>query len=250
MQNEHAEYIRISENKDTAVLMVHGIVGTPRYFDNIIPLFPEEWSIYNILLDGHGKKVEDFCQTSMVKWKAQVSERICDMEKEYDNIIIVAHSMGTLLSMDAALKNTGKIRKMLLFAVPLKPFVKPVALTQALKVVLKRVSEDKDTELAAKKQYSIEPDRRLWKYFGFIPRYVELLKLVKDVRGKVNEINVPCSVFICGNDEMVSVKSQKYLNSNPLFTNCFLEKSSHNWFCESDFEIVKKEIEKFLNKKS
>lgn len=244
MQNKHEEFIRISDNKKVACLMVHGIVGTPRYFDKLIPLLPEDWSIYNILLDGHGKKAEDFCKTSMKKWKAQVEDIITMLENDHEEIVVIAHSMGTLLTLDASMRNGTKIKQMVLFAVPLVPFVKPVALSMALKVVFKIAKEDEAEELAAKKQYSIEPDWRLWKYMGFAPRYIELLGLIREVKGKINNVNIPCSIFMCGNDEMVSRKSCKHLKQNKNFTNHFLKNSSHNWFEENDFEYVKQEIKK------
>ena len=73
---DHREYIRISDHKQTAVLMIHGIIGSPRHFDMLIPLIPAEWSIYNILLDGHGKRVEDFAESSEDLKKCSISARV------------------------------------------------------------------------------------------------------------------------------------------------------------------------------
>ena len=64
----HKEFIKEAEGANTAILMIHGIFGTPRHFDDIISLVPDNWSVYNILLDGHGKGVKEFSRTSMAKW--------------------------------------------------------------------------------------------------------------------------------------------------------------------------------------
>ena len=69
---EHLEYIRIVDHADTAVLFIHGIVGTPNHFHAFIPLVPEHISVCNLLLDGHGGSVKDFSHTSMRKWVVQV----------------------------------------------------------------------------------------------------------------------------------------------------------------------------------
>ena len=45
---KHNEYIRVSDNANVAVLMVHGIAGTPAHFRDLIPMIPEEWSVYNL----------------------------------------------------------------------------------------------------------------------------------------------------------------------------------------------------------
>lgn len=244
MDNKHMEYTRIAENKKTVCFMVHGIVGTPRYFDRIIPYLPEEWSIYNILLDGHGGSVEDFCNTSMAKWKKQVKEALGKLSEEYEEIIIFAHSMGTLLCMEVAEGYKDKITRMILFAVPLCPFLKPQALCTSLKVIFKKVNEDKETEVNAREQYSVTPDWRIWKYIGFAPRYSELLSLSGKIRKRVGMVRIPATVFMSGKDEMVSRNSYGYLLKNPLFETHCLDNSSHNWFDEKDFEYITQEIKK------
>lgn len=246
MQNRHEEYIRIGKDKRTACLMVHGITGTPRYFDDIIPILPEEWGIYNILLDGHGKDVSDFSKTSMEKWRRQVGTILDGLAKEYEEIYIFAHSMGTLLCMEQAQRFADKIKHMVLFAVPLCPRLKVGTLVTTLKVIFERVNEKNELEVSARGQYSIEKDRRLWRYMGFVPRYVELLMLCRKMRGKVCDIKVPAMVFMCGKDEMVGEKSWDYLLDNPHFTKYCLDQSSHNHFDELDFKYVTQEIKKLL----
>ena len=247
MLNCHNEYIRITDDKKTAVLMVHGIVGTPRFFDCMIPLIPSEYSIYNILLDGHGRKVEDFCKTSMEKWKKQVRDKLNEIRDRHDEIIIVAHSMGTLLTINSVVENSDKIKKMVLFAVPLKPRLKFITVKTSLKVIFKAVDENNDYEVNSREQYSIEPDWRLWRYVGFAPRYIELLNLAANMRKRVKAINVPCDVFICGNDEMVSLKSIKYFEDNSNFKVHVLKNSSHNKFDKKDFKHVSKIIKKCIS---
>ena len=50
-------YIREIAGADTALLMIHGIVGTPAHFSMLYPYVPKDWSIYNMVLDGHGGSV-------------------------------------------------------------------------------------------------------------------------------------------------------------------------------------------------
>ena len=60
----HQEYIREIPGAKTAVLMLHGIAGTPDHFEMLLPLVPADWSIYNILLDGKNRS-----GTCSVNWK-------------------------------------------------------------------------------------------------------------------------------------------------------------------------------------
>ena len=49
---DHSPFTRQGSGKN-AVLLIHGIAGSPGHFRELIPAIPETYSIYNILLDGH-----------------------------------------------------------------------------------------------------------------------------------------------------------------------------------------------------
>ena len=107
----HKEYVRLVDSADTAVLFIHGIVGTPNHFTDFVNLVPIEMSVCNMLLDGHGKGVSEFSKTSMAKWKSQVDAKVKELSKTHSKIIIVAHSMGTLFAINESVKHPDKILK-------------------------------------------------------------------------------------------------------------------------------------------
>ena len=98
----HSSYIRLVPGAKTAVLMVHGIVGTPRHFDFLLDTVPQDVSVMNILLPGHGGTVKDFANASMKQWKQTVAEAMETLCTTHERVIVVAHSMGTLLTAEAA----------------------------------------------------------------------------------------------------------------------------------------------------
>ena len=59
----HQTYINEKPNAKTVVLMIHGILGTTRHFNFLIPYINKEYSIYNLLLKGHGSDalIFDIC---------------------------------------------------------------------------------------------------------------------------------------------------------------------------------------------
>lgn len=242
----HEEYVKVVEGGNTAVLMIHGIFGTPRHFDEIIHLIPEEWSVYNILLDGHGKGVREFACTSMDKWKTQVDSMLGNLYEKYENIYLIGHSMGTLLSLDISHKYADKIRAMILLAVPLKVLLKPVSAVNSFKLIFKLTSMDNPMDVAAKNAHSVQHDAFFWHYAGWIPRYFELFALIRKVRKGIENITVPCYTFQSKKDEMVAFGSIKYLNKNPLFENKVLEKSMHFYYDPLDFEYLKENIKIIL----
>ena len=101
----HKEYKRIVANAEKAILFIHGIVGTPNHFKNLLPLIPDDLSVYNILLDGHGKGVKDFSKTAMGKWEAQVAAAVEELAKNHKEVYIVAHSLGCLLAIEQAISD-------------------------------------------------------------------------------------------------------------------------------------------------
>ena len=169
----HKEYKRICNGADKAVLFIHGIVGTPNHFSDFVQLVPDHISVHNVLLDGHGKGVQDFSKTSMAKWKLQVTLSVMELADTHKEIYIVAHSLGSLLAIEQAISNP-KVTKLFLLATPLKLFLKPKMFRNSIRMYLGKIPPD-DAELAAaKKCYGIGPDKNPLHYLGWAPRYWEL----------------------------------------------------------------------------
>lgn len=227
----HSEYIRVSEDNKTAILMIHGIAGTPDHFRDLVPLIPEGWSVYNILLEGHGKEVRDFGAASMKKWKAQVAARLEEIREKHDRIIIVTHSMGGLFAIQEAISDPEKIVQLFLLVLPLRAFVRPVTVVSSLKIVLGRVKESDSvvdrTARMMREDCSIRLNRRFWEYIFWLPRMIELLWEIRKTRNMLHELAVPCETYQSARDELVSMKTCKYLENHPYIKNTVLENSGH-----------------------
>ena len=91
----------------------------------------------------------------MKKWKRQVSDTMKDLAERYENILIAAHSMGTLFALSESIKYEEKVKGLFLLAVPLKLFLKPSASVNSIKVILNRVSEDDPAAMAARGAYKM-----------------------------------------------------------------------------------------------
>ena len=243
---EHTEYVRIIDNSNTAILFIHGIVGTPNHFNEFVSLVPESFSVYNLLLDGHGKSVKDFSKTSMKKWEAQVASVVDELSLTHEKIYIVAHSLGTLFAIDQAIKNK-KVCKLFLLAVPLRLSIKPKMPINSLKVYFDKIRSDDYEALAAKKCYGIEKDKNPFHYIGWIPRFLELFAKIRRTRQTVNLLNTICLVYQSEKDEMVSSRSAKYFENKPNVLVNKLKKSGHYYYDKEDFDFLITEFKKILN---
>lgn len=228
----HKEYIREIPGSDTVVLCIHGILGSPNQFKPLLGQIPKEWSVFNILLDGHGKKVQDLSRSSMTKWKGQVQRTLTYLSVRYSKIIILAHSMGALFALQTAAQKNPRIKALFLIDIPLVPFLRPVCIGNSLEVIWDCIPADNTIALAQKDAFSIHPDKRLWLYLGWIPRYMELFREIAQTRKCIPNIKVPCRVFLSQRDELVSLRSYKYLKGNPRIKVSMLEGATHFYFSE------------------
>lgn len=231
-------YIREIAGADTALLMIHGIVGTPAHFSMLYPYVPGNWSIYNMVLAGHGGSVEDFAAANMARWKQQTADWIAELSLRYEKIVIAAHSMGTLLAMEAVLQRPGRTSGLFLLNVPLKVLVRPRAVSNAFKVIFNRVSPTDDMARAMQQAYGIRADARLFKYLRWVPNYIALFRLIRQSRRRCGQIPVPCVCVQSDRDELVAPSSTKYLTGNPHIAVYRLERSGHFGYENKEREIL------------
>lgn len=57
----------MERQRRVAVLMIQGILGTIAHFTPppFLPLIPTDWTVHNLLLEGHEGRVKDFLHASM-----------------------------------------------------------------------------------------------------------------------------------------------------------------------------------------
>jgi len=203
----HEEYVRIIPDADTAVLFIHGIVGTPNHFRDVIPLLdlvPENYSVYNVLLDGHGRTVDDFAKTSMKKWRMQVWGIFEQLSKTHERVILVAHSMGTLFSIQLATEHPEIVPFLFLLAVPLRPGIRLMTIRNLLCLVFGKLRDDVPLEAATMKVCGVQTTRKLWKYLKWIPQYLQLFREIYRTEKVLDKLNVPCVTYQSRRDELVA----------------------------------------------
>lgn len=241
----HEPYKRILENADIAILMIHGIVGTPDHFAPFMELIPQNYSVLNMLLDGHGKQAKDFAKTSMKKWEQQVNEAVEELSQQHKEIYIVAHSMGCLLAIEQAIQNP-KITKLFFLGVPMRLFLKPRMAITCAKVYFDKIAPNDVLANAAKTCYGIAPDKNLFRYLTWLPRYLELFSKISATCHILHKLNTPCLAFQSIRDELVSVRSAKILSQNPCICVTQLPNSGHCYYEKQDLDLLTERFKAFV----
>lgn len=243
----HREIIKILPDAKNAVLFIHGIVGTPDHFRDFIPMVPNTWSVCNLLLKGHGKGVRDFANASMKEWRNQVDQALDMLREQHENIIIVAHSMGTLFAIRSTVKDPHNIRHLFLMETPLRMHLRPAALSTSIKVLFNRISPSDVKMVSARNAYGINPDKRLWKYISWLPRYIELFRESFKTQKDIPLLDTPCTVYQSLKDEVVSNASLRYLKKSNIKIH-ILQESGHFHLAENDKTLVLKHLQSLCNR--
>lgn len=230
----HEPFKRIVPGAKNAVLFVHGINATPRFFDTYIAALPEDVSVHSVLLPGHGGSVIEFGKHSAKEWESHVRAALDALRKTHERVYIVAHSLGTLLSIREAVRDDRRIAGMLLLCVPLRIWSKPTAWWGKLAKGLGGKASQEELHTC----YGHEVDARIWRYIGWIPRYVELFALSREARQVVHRVKAPTVVFMAGKDEQVSLRSEKCMAGNPAIAMKRMPLSTHHLFTPEDKAAV------------
>ena len=230
----HSEVKRIVPGAECAVLFVHGINATPRFFDEYIAALPDGISVHSVLLPGHGGSVRAFGKHSAAEWETHVRTALDALRAAHERVHIMAHSLGTLLSIREAVRDDRRIAGMLLLCVPLRIWSRPTAWWGKLAKGLGGKASREELQTC----YGHEVDARLWRYIGWVPRYAELFRLSREARQIVCRLKVPTVVFMAGNDEQVSLRSEKSMADNPAIRMMRMPRSTHHLFTPEDKKAV------------
>lgn len=242
----HEEYIRRVPGSKMAVLMIHGIVGTPDHFRPFIPLFPDDWSVYNILLDGHGGGVKDFSETSMEKWKDQVFSRVEEILRYSDRVMILGHSMGCLFAVEAAVRYPDRVAQLFLLSIPLRLRIPLSTLAQTLRLGLGKVRPQDTVAIEMREDGGVKLEVGFCKYIPWTPRFVELLLEMRRTEKLLPRLTVPTEAYHGMRDELVSEKSLDVLKQHTEARCVCLPDSGHFRYGEADSEVLRKRLKDFI----
>lgn len=226
----HAPLKRIVPGARTAELMIHGVNATPRFFDEFVQATPQDVSVHNLLLPGHGAGVLDFARTEKNAWRLHVEQALQELCETHEQVFLVGHSLGAALAIRCAERAGSRVKGMLLIAPPLRIRVRLRGLVKNICMGAGLVGDPEKL----RRYYGTEIDLRVWRYLGWIPRYAELLAECRVARRVFPQIAIPARVFLSPRDEMVSMRTRGETEKCPAATFLLLPDSGHYEFSPED----------------
>lgn len=241
----HKPYTRLVSGADTAVLFIHGILGTPDHFIPFLPLVPDTVSVVNLLLDGHGHGVREFSRTAMVKWEAQVGNAVDSLLIGHKKVYIAAHSLGTLLAIEQTVKKP--IAGLFLLAVPIRLGIKPRVVATCWKVFRGHIKDTDLYTIAAKNCCGVTQSGNLLLYLGWIPRFLELFCKIRKTRRLLPRLQTKATAYQSAKDELVSPASVSYLQAHSTMKISVLSHSTHYYYEPEDLAFLQQAFRQFLS---
>ncbi len=238
---KHPETKRIVPGARCAVLFIHGIVGTPNHFRQAIDLerlVPEEMSVWNLRLPGHGYGVKEFARSSGDQWRNYVRGAFLELAENHEAVLIVGHSMGTLFSLQLEREFPGQVAGMFLLNVPLRPWLRLWGIGNCLRLALGCVRTDRPREAGILAACGAEPTPFLLKYLTWLPGFVDLFKEIYRTERSLSEPGVAYRIFQSSQDELVSNLTARVLRKNGLRNLTELADSSHFYYPDGDCRLI------------
>ncbi|NMA24689.1 MAG: alpha/beta hydrolase [Clostridiales bacterium] len=244
MAGAHMEFCFKARQSDTVIVFVHGILGSPSQFSYMIDKLGGIFSVENLLLPGHGGTMKEFAASNMAEWQAYVDERILKLQDEYQNIILAAHSMGCLLSVQAALRYPEKIRGLFLMAMPLVIRVRsPYVGGRMISAFQKNASAEISAALT--ESNSVRTGG-IASCLGALPRFAELYFKCRKTRELVSKLKLPMIVVNSEYDETVSHKSLRYVDKMPNVRILTARASGHFYYPKETKELLSDALLHFI----
>lgn len=107
-------------NGDAAVLLIHGLTGTPVEMQAVgRGLAKEGFSAYGMQLAGHCGSEDDLLQTGWQDWYGSVEKAWREISLRHEHVFVAGLSMGALMAMHLSVQHPGKIRGIGLYSTTL-----------------------------------------------------------------------------------------------------------------------------------
>lgn len=228
-----------------AIIYVHGNMGSVKQFVPLINLLQSKSQIdqYNISLPGHDGTISDFKSSNRFAWQQCVNDKISELREEYDGLILVGHSMGGLLLINAAIECPDKIKAVITISLPL--YVKITVRAIKIRILcIGKVHDNENESISAARGMNGVLGITLFNSYKLFPSTLGLFQLMRETKKILHSLTVPLTIIHSANDEIVSTKTvcfaQKVL---PGVSVVPLEQASHFWFPSSELDMIKEQID-------
>ena len=248
MNHNHEPFAIVSAPSDTVILYVHGIMGSPLEFRRITEGFKDEKIHFKaLLLPGHGRNGYAFYRSNADTWQTHVNREIHHLKNNYARIILIGHSLGGLLALNAALRYP--VDGIVLINSPIKTRISFQQISMSLRVLLSSGKTDDRMIRTYRETFSIDLTD-WWTLPLWIPRLLDIHRVARQTEKILDKLTIPVILFQSIHDETVNPISAEIMKrglGDQLQSLTYLNKSTHAYFVDDEFNEIIKGIKRFLS---
>ncbi len=242
----HEEFHRMARQPQGAVLMLHGICGSPEHFRRCIDLesrVPQGYSVHNLCYPGHGGSVRDFGKSKLKAWRDYAFQAFDDLAADHEQVILVGHSMGCLFGLQIAMAYPEKVERLYLLQVPLYVGLRFSGVMNLIRLPFRLIREKNVVGDAMRCACGVQTTPWVFQYIPWIPRLVELLREMHATANRLEELRVPAMAFQSRKDELVSNRSARILRDCGRVEVVEMENSTHFYYTPEDKQQMLQEFD-------
>lgn len=208
----------------TGCLLIHGFTSTPAELRPIgEALHKADYSVYGILLKGHGTQPEDLLAVRYKDWLESAQQGVNKLKQSCQKIVVVGHSLGGLLALQMAARNT--LHGVVTIAAALKLTDPKARLAWFFKHIQKYASSQPKKLPAKQQQYLL--------HYPFFPvaSVAELQSLAWHTRSILPQVTTNALIIQTKDDGTVRPESAEIISKHisSQHKRClWLEKGTHN----------------------
>ncbi len=239
MHDPHAAIYRHDPKAKTAIVAIHGFMGSPAIFEPLIKYVQDEgMGLYAPLLPGHGVSARSFAETRGDLWETHANETIRTVPSNYGNIVLVGHSLGALLCILNTIQAPRRISGIVTMSAAFFPRATYRMMKNALTSISGKDLQPDHPAYAARHLNGISRGTFL-DDIAAAPRYKELMGYARRTREALPSLKVPIKAFFGLKDEAVSIKGASFLESTYKNSETeMLKTATHLNFSLSDWESI------------
>lgn len=114
-------FYKIEGTGNPPIVMLHGMLGSHRYWDGVVPKLSVKHELILIDLLGFGDSPKpDKLDYSVDQHISKIEDVLKKSQKEKSRSVIVGHSMGTFLALNFAIAHPEQVEKLILINAPMK----------------------------------------------------------------------------------------------------------------------------------
>ena len=117
--NRHILAFEKSGSSSPTLVLLHGILASHRYWEEIAPLLSEKNQVVALDLLGFGKSPKPKASYTVQDHLAAIDATLAKTIPDVERLVLVGHSMGSILSLNFADLHPGKIKALVLIAPPI-----------------------------------------------------------------------------------------------------------------------------------